>query len=104
MSGGCPFGEAPLGLLLECLELGGHVGVVGRVGRQRPRRSAERVRPHRGADFGHRDTDSRRREHEADLQMVLQVLADVGRVELAGNADGFELTLRSDAGEQEDLR
>ena len=36
--------------------------------------------------------------------MVLQVLADVGRVELARNADGFELVLRSDTGEQQDLR
>ena len=36
--------------------------------------------------------------------MVLQVLADVGRVELARNADRFEFMLRSDTREQEDLR
>ena len=40
---------------------------------------------------------------ERQLQMVLQVLADVRRVELARDADRFELVLRPDAREQQDL-
>ena len=35
--------------------------------------------------------------------MVLEVLADVGSVELARQADGFEFLLRPDAGQHEDL-
>jgi len=35
--------------------------------------------------------------------MVLEVLADVRRVELALHANGFELALGTDAGQQKDL-
>ena len=102
-SGGRPFGDASFGLLLERLQLRGQVRVVGRIRRQRARGRAERVRTHGDADLGHRDTGAGCREHEGELQMVLQVLADVRRVEPARNADAFELVLRSDSGEQEYL-
>ena len=36
--------------------------------------------------------------------MILEVLADVRRVELALHANGFELALGTDAGQQKDLR
>ena len=69
---------------LERLELGGQVA------RRRPGRPAAGPAGARRAsgpsempDLGHRDADARRREDKRDLQVVLEVLADVGRVELA---------------------
>ena len=91
VTGGGPLGHPPLGLGLERLELLGQVGVVGRVGRQRPGRRPQRVGTHREAHLAHRDAHAGRREDKADLQVVLEVLADVGSVELARHADRFEL-------------
>ena len=100
-----PLGDAPLGLLLQRLELRGHVRVVGRIGGQRPGRSA------RGASGPNEMPTSvietptpGAGKNKRDLEVVLQVLADVRRVELTRDAHGLELGLRSDAGQQEQVR
>ncbi len=96
--------EAPLGLLLQLLQLVGHVRVIGRIGGQRPVGSAEGVGTERHAELGHRYAHAGRGEVQGDLQVVLQVLADIGRVELTRDSSGFELFAGADAREHEDVR
>ena len=103
VTGGGPLGHLPLGLGLERLELLGQTIVVRGVGRQRSGRGPQGVGAHRDAHVAHRYPGARRREEETDLQVVLEVLADVGGVEVARHADRFELLLRPDAGQHEDV-
>ena len=105
VSGRRPFGDAALGLLLERLQLRGQVRVVGRVGRQRSRR-ARAARP---APSRCRPRSSRRRPPAPGTRARAEdgpsrCLPTSGASSRHGTPTRFELVLRSDAGEQEDLR
>ncbi len=90
--------------MLQLFQLVGHVRVVGRIGGQGTVWSAEGVGTQRDPELGHRHAYAGRGEEQGDLQVVLEVLADIGRVELTPDSGGLELVTRADAREHEDVR
>ena len=99
-----PLGDASLGLLLQRLKFGGHRRVVPGIRGQRPGRGAQGIGAKRDADLVHRDAGPWRGEEEGDLEVVLQVLADMRRIDLTRDARRLELAPRPDAGQQEQVR
>ena len=53
------------------------------------------------ADLTHRDAHTGRREEQRHLDVVLQMLADMRRIDPTRNADRFEFAARTDAGQQQ---
>ena len=104
-SGRRPLGDAPLGLLLQRLAARAGMSASSRgIRGQRPGGSAQGVGAKRDADLVHRDADAGRGEEEGDLDVVLQVLADVRRIDPTRDARGLELVARADARQQQQVR
>ena len=80
VAGRRPPSDAALGFGPDRLQLGRQRRVIGGIGRQRSRGCAQGVGSQRHADFRHRHADAGSREHERELQVVLEVFADVGCV------------------------
>ena len=76
-----------------------HLGLqpsVGRISGQRADRCPQRIGTGRETDLGHRHAYAGGGKSHRCLNVVLQMLADIGEVEAAGDTGGLDLAARAD--------